>query len=68
MTDATSGAETAYPSRTHEPTPVFSGVRIAKFLAFCVDRCLSFVDLRILITPLVFSNSSCMNGFTPIRC
>jgi hypothetical protein len=38
----TSEAETAYPSGTHELTPVFSGVRIAQFLAICVDRCLSF--------------------------
>jgi len=50
--------------------PVFSGVRVSRSLALCVcfvDRCLSFLfwplcflffDLRILITPLVFSNSS----------
>jgi hypothetical protein len=49
--------------------PGFSGVRATRSLALCVcfvDRCLSFwplcflffVDLRILITPLVSSNSS----------
>jgi len=51
--------------------PVFSGVRVTWSLVFCVcfvDRCLSFFfwplcclyifDLRILITPLVSSNSS----------
>jgi len=52
----------------------FSGVRVARSLVLCVnfvDRCLSFCpfffwplcrlsffDLRIMITPLVFSNSS----------
>ena len=45
--------------------PVFSGVRVTRSLFVCVcfvDRCLSFViyfDIRILITPLVSSNSSC---------
>ena len=51
--------------------PVFSGVRITRSLYLCVcfvDRCLYFLflplcclffcDLRILITPLVSSNSS----------
>ena len=54
--------------------PIFSGVRVTLSLVLCacfVDRCLSFcaffflplcclffVDLRILITPLVSSNSS----------
>ena len=57
-------------------TPVFSGVRVTRSLVLCVcfvDRCLSFCtfffwplcclffDIRILITPLVFSNSSCMS-------
>ena len=55
--------------------PVFSGVRVTRSLALYVcfvDRCLSctffflplcclYFDLRILITPLVSSNSSC-NG------
>jgi hypothetical protein len=51
--------------------PVFIGVRITRSLILCVcflDRCLSFCtlccmfffDLRILITPLVSSNSSCI--------
>jgi hypothetical protein len=53
--------------------PVFSGVRVTRSLVLCVcfvDRCLSFCpfsfghclfffDLRIQITPLVSSNSSC---------
>jgi hypothetical protein len=55
--------------------PGFSGVRVARILVFCVVFCrslfvpssfffwplccLSFFDLRILITRLVFSNSSC---------
>ena len=54
--------------------PVFSGVRVTKSLVLCVCFvrslfvllyfsfwplcCLSFVDLRIMITPLVSSNSS----------
>ena len=71
MMDATSGTGTAYPSGAPEFTPVFSGVRVTRSLALCVcfvDRCLSFIfwplcclfffDLRILITPLVYSNSS----------
>jgi hypothetical protein len=74
--DATSGAETAYPSRSPEFTPIFlwglgTPVRVTRSLVLCicfVDRCLSFwfwplsclsfLDLRILITPLVSSNSS----------
>ena len=49
-------------------SPVFSGVRVTRSLVLCVcfvDRCLSFwpfsclcFDIRILITPLVSSNSS----------
>jgi hypothetical protein len=71
MTDATSGTGTAYPSGAPEFTPVFSGFRVTRSLALCVcfvDRCLSFFfwplcclfffDLRILITPLVYSSSS----------
>jgi len=51
--------------------PVFSGVRVTRSLVLCVcfvDRCLYFFfwplcclffcDIRILITPLVYSNSS----------
>ena len=69
MTGATSGAGTVYPSGAPEFIPGFSGVRVARSLDFCVlfDRsivflltvfywllyCLSFFDLRILITPLV---------------
>ena len=42
---ATSGAGTTYPSGAPEFTPVFSGVRVTRFLILCVwfvDRCLSF--------------------------
>ena len=42
---ATSGAEAAYPSGAPEFNPVFSGVRVTRFLVSCVcfiDRCLSF--------------------------
>jgi hypothetical protein len=52
-------------------TPGISGVRVTRSLVLCVCfvdrclsfffwplRCLSFFDLRILITPLVSSNSS----------
>ena len=51
--------------------PVFSGIRVTRSLVLCVcfvDRCLffyfwtlyclPFIDIRILITPLVSSNSS----------
>jgi hypothetical protein len=67
----TSGAGSAHLSGAHEFTPGFSGVRVTRSLALCVcfvDRCLSifvwslcclfFVDIRILITTLVSSNSS----------
>jgi hypothetical protein len=65
----TSGAGTAYTSGAPDFTPVFSGVDVARYLIFVycfVDRrlsflslcCLFFFDLRILITPLVSSNSS----------
>ena len=57
----------------HQSSPlVFSGVRVTRSLVLCVcfvDRCLFFFfwplcclflfDIRILITPLVSSNSSC---------
>jgi len=60
---------TTYPSGEHEFIPVFSGVRFAQFLVFCVvflgslfvfSSCFlwpSFV-LRLLITPWVSSNFS----------
>ena len=65
-------AGTAYPSGAHVFTPVFSGVRCTRSLVLYVcfvDRCSSFctfsfghclfsLDLRILITSLVSSNSS----------
>ena len=70
MTAATSGAETAYHSGTPEFTPVLSRVHVTRvtlvLCVCCVGRCLSFFfwplcclsffDLRILITPLVSSN------------
>jgi hypothetical protein len=60
-TGATSRAGTAYHSETLEFTPGFSWVRLTPSLVLClyfVDRCLSFFDLRILITPVASSNSS----------
>jgi hypothetical protein len=70
----TSGAGTAYPSGAPEFIPGFSGVRVTRSLVLYVcfvDRCLSFCafffwplcclfffDIRILISPLVSSNSS----------
>jgi hypothetical protein len=71
MTGATSGAETAYPPRALEFAPGFSGVRVTLSLVlyvfcrsllvlFLLVNCLFFGDLRILITPLVSSNSSYM--------
>jgi len=71
MTGATSGAETAYLLRALEFAPSFSGVRVTLSLVlyvcfvdrcvlFLLVNCLFFTDLRILITPLVSSNSSYM--------
>ena len=60
-TSATSRAGTAYTSEALEGTHGFSGVRVTPSLVLCVcfvDRCLFFFDLLILITPVVFSNSS----------
>ena len=57
------GSGTAYPSRTYEFTPSFSGVYVAQSVVFCIVLggllslfcwllyCLSFFDLRILIIP-----------------
>ena len=53
-----------YPSST----PVFSGIRVGHSLAFWVMFCrslfvlLSFFDIRLLITPLVSSNLSYIQG------
>ena len=68
--DITSGAGTDYPFGAPGCTPGFNGVRVTRSLVLCVRFCrslfvlfflplccLSF-DLRILITPLVSSNSS----------
>ena len=66
-----------YPSRPHQFNPIFSGVRGTRSLVLCgcfVDCslsslfffwslcCLSFFDVRIMITPLVSSNSSYRQG------
>jgi hypothetical protein len=65
-------SNSSYPSRASELNPSFCGVHGAWSLVFCVVfcrslllgffcrlYCLSFDDLRILITLLVSSNSSC---------
>jgi hypothetical protein len=71
-TDVTRGGGTAHPSGTPLSSPlVFSWVRVTLSLVLCVcfvDRCLYFIfwplcclfffDIRILITPLLSSNSS----------
>ena len=73
-TGVTCGAGNAYPSGAPEFTTVFSGVRFARYLDFCEMfyrslfvllfvflwplYCLSFLDLRYLITPWIFSNFS----------
>ena len=74
-TGATSGAGTTYPSGHPSSPSVFIGVGVTQSLVLCVcfvDRrclsfctffwalcCLFFFDIRILIAPLVTSNSSC---------
>ena len=69
MTGATIGGGTAYSSGTSEFTPGLSGFFIAQSLIICVvDHCLFFcpfslaialsVDLRLLLTYLVSTNSS----------
>ena len=55
-TGATIGAKTAYPSRVHEFTPVFSGFRVNRSLVLCVcfvDRCLSVCPLTIVLSVLL---------------
>ena len=69
-TGPTSGTGTAYPSGAPEFTPGFMGIRVTRSLVYMqcfVDRCLSFffqplccmffLDLRILITHFLSSNS-----------
>ena len=69
-TGVTSEAGTAYTSEASDFTPGFSGVRVTRSLVLFVcfvDRCLSFFfwplcclsffDLRIMITPLVSSSN-----------
>jgi hypothetical protein len=66
MTGAITGAETAYPSGSHECNPVFLGVGVVQsvFWVVFVDlECVFFIlaivlflfDLRLWITPLVSS-------------
>jgi hypothetical protein len=72
-TGATSGAGTAYPSEHMISPPVFRGSCYSIFSFMCMFCrslfvflyvffwtlcCLFFFDLRIMITPLVFLNSS----------
>ena len=66
------GAGTAHSSGAHAFTPGFSGIRVARFLVFCVVICtslfvllsdflfavVSLFDLRLLITPYVSANFS----------
>jgi hypothetical protein len=79
MAGVTSGAGTDYPSRAHEFIPGFSGIRVTRSLLLCVMFCRSlffllsfffwplcrlfFFDIRIVITPLVSSNSSWQTQF-----
>ena len=72
----TSEAGTAYPLGSHMfSPPVLSGVRVTRSLVLCVmfvDRCLSFFvwpwyylsffDLPILITPLVYLQTFLTSG------
>ena len=71
-TGATYEAGTAYPSRAPAFTADFSEVRVARSLVFCVMfcrslfvllsffpwplYCLPFFDVRLLVTPLTYSN------------
>ena len=75
-TGVTCGEATANTYEAPELTPIFSRVRVARFFVLCVVFCISlFVlfilffwplyclpifDLRLLITPLVSSNSFCI--------
>ena len=52
MTGGTGEAGTAYPSEAHEFTPVFSGIRVARSLIFCVVLCRSLFVLFILVIML----------------
>jgi hypothetical protein len=51
-THATYGAWAAYPSRTHEFNPSFSGVRVARFLVFNVMLCRLLFVLFLLVIVL----------------
>ena len=60
-TGATSGAGTASTSGAPEFTPGFHVIQSLVLCVCLVDRCLFFFDIRIMITPLVSSNSSYQN-------
>jgi hypothetical protein len=45
---ATSGTGTALPTGAPELTPVFSGVRVARSLVFCIVFCRSLFVLFVL--------------------
>ena len=66
-TYATSGARTAYPSEHLSTSPVFSGVRVARPLVFCIMFCRSlFLLLSILayLTIAHFFRSVYKHGHT----
>jgi len=83
-TGVASEAGTTYPSKAPGFIPDFSGVRVTRSLVFCVVLCrslfvhlsfffcpmccLSFVDLLIMITHLVSSNSSYMSQHSSKYC
>jgi hypothetical protein len=84
MMSAISGAGTAYPPGAPEVTPRVSGVHVIRSLVLCVFCGSLFVlfllaivhvlsvDIRILITPLVTSNSSfqeeqCVGGWMGVK-
>ena len=65
----TSGVGTAYPSRAHEFTPVFSGARVTRSLVLCVcfvDRCLSFCPFSfghcVVCSSSIYTDSDCHYG------
>jgi hypothetical protein len=67
MTSATCGVGTAYPSRAPEFSLVFSGVRVAWSLVFCVmfiDGCSSFFFDPCIVWPLWLLTS--IYGFWPL--
>jgi hypothetical protein len=53
MTVVTSGVATAYPVGATEFTLVFSGIRVAQFVVFCVVFCRSLFVLFLLTICIV---------------